>query len=389
MNLKFFSSLFKSAKATVSAVQQWQAFANSVKPRAGFDIASAPLPFDYASLDGWAAHPEKYSKAQLVPPGEKLAIAPDADVFFVHPTTYFGQHNWNQPPGIDPATELVDEMVLPAQASVFNGSCRIFAPRYRQGTFYVFLTTDKNSDEALHLAFNDVVRAFRHYLDHFNNGRPFFIAGHSQGSLHAVRLLEEVIERDEQLVKSLVAAYPIGFQLPMDKFDRTLKNIRPSVSPTDLHSVVAWDTFGGHTNPKNPIDRSRYFYHDKGQWELRYKKKNFGINPLTFTNAPGVADPSQNLGAVHVQYDAPFRYTAWWGTEKIGMQAIGLSSPEPAIVSAELRSNQFVYISEPLNRQFKTAMMPGKNYHNYDIPLFYMNLRKNVAERLAAYLEKN
>ncbi|MEZ4931599.1 MAG: DUF3089 domain-containing protein [Saprospiraceae bacterium] len=386
MNLNFFSSLAKTAKATVSAVQQWQAFANKVKPNADFDLEKIPASFDYSSLASWAAHPAKTSKAGLVPLNEMVAADPKADVFYIHPTTYFGQDNWNQPPGLEPACELVDEMVLPAQASVFNGSCRVFAPRYRQGTFYVFLSTDKNSDQALHLAFSDVVKSFRYYLEHFNEGRPFFIAGHSQGSLHAVRLLEEVIEPDEQLVRQMVAAYPIGFQFPIDKFDRTLKNIRPSTSPTDLHSVIAWDTFGGNTNPKNPIDRSRYFYPDKKRWEMRYKKNNFGVNPLSFSNSVGIVDASHNLGAVHVNYDVPFRHTAWWGGEKIGMQAINLSPPEPAIVSAELRNNQFVYISEPKNRLFKIAMMPGNNYHNYDYSLFYMNLRKNIAERLDAYL---
>ncbi len=386
--MNFFTSFLKTAKTTLSAVQKWQAFANSVKPHAGFSDHNIPEPFDYTSLEAWAAHPDKASKARLIPPGEKLATTPKADVFFLHPTTYFGQNNWNQSPGLHPATELVDEMVLPAQASVFNGSCRVYAPRYRQGTFYVFLSTDKNSDQALNLAFEDVVTSFRHYLRHFNQGRPFFIAGHSQGSLHAVRLLEEVIEPDAQLVRQMVAAYPIGFQFPQDKFARTLQNIRPSTSPTDLHTVIAWDTFGGNTNPKNPVDRSRYFYPDKKQWELRYKKANFGINPLTFRTASGEVPKTNNLGAVHVEYESPFRYTDWWNQEKIGMKAVALSAPFQAEVSAELRPNQFVYISEPPNRQFKTAMMPGKNYHNYDYSLFYMNFRKNIANRLDAYFEQ-
>ena len=387
MNL--FTSFLKSAKASLSAVQHWQAFANGVKPSGDFETAKIPDPFDYASMDAWAAHPEKQSKAWLVPPGEQMAISPKADVFYIHPTTYFGQNNWNQPPGLDPASELVDEMVLPAQASVFNGSCRVFAPRYRQGTFYVFLSTDKNSDAALTLAFEDVVAAFRHYLAHFNHGRPFFIAGHSQGTLHAVRLLEEIIEPDEQLVRQMVAAYTIGFQFPMDKFKRTLKNIRPSSSPVDLHTVVAWDTFGGNTNPKNPIDRCRYFYPDKKQWEMRYKKDNFGINPLTFSDVLGELEASKNLGAVHVEYETSPRFSDWWTKEKIGVKAIGLSVPFKGEVSAELRNNRFVYISEPLHRPFKIAMMPGKNYHNYDYSLFYMNLRKNISERLTAFLMTN
>ncbi|MEO1262738.1 MAG: DUF3089 domain-containing protein [Bacteroidota bacterium] len=387
--MNFFTSIVKSAKATISAVQKWQAFANSVKPHRPFDPSNVPMPFDYTSLDGWAAHPDKKSKALFTVPGESLADKPMADVFFIHPTMYFGQDNWNQRPGQYPSTELVDEMIMPAQASVFNGSCRVFAPRFRQATFYVFLKADQNSGQALQVAFEDVVRAFRHYLQQENQGRPFFIAGHSQGALHATRLLEEVIDPDPQLVKQMVAAYPVGFQFPMDKFSRTIKNIRPSATPTDLHSIVSWDTFGGNTNPKNPVDRTRHFYKDKNQWELRYKKKNFGINPITFSDAPGLVPDSQHLGAVHVLYDKPMRYDAWWREGKIDVESVGLAAPKLAEVSAELRPNRFVYISEPKHREFKMAMLPGKNYHNYDYSLFYMNFRKNIEQRLNAYLMKN
>lgn len=386
--MNFITSLIKSAKKTYSAVQKWKAFANSVKPEKPFDSNTVPAPFDYSSMDCWAAHPEKPSKALMTPEGSVVGQAPEADVFYIHPTTYFGKGNWNQPLSMQPATELVSEMVMPAQASVFNESCRIFAPRYRQATFYVFLKDDENSSSALQLAYDDVVSAFKYYLKHHNHGRPFFIAGHSQGSLHAVRLLEEVIDSNQELRKRMVAAYPIGFQLPMDKFTRTFKNIRPSAQPTDLQTIIAWDTYGEDTNPKNPIDRCRYYYKDSGKWEMRYKKKNFGVNPMTFSTAAGVVDAAHHKGAVHVVYKRPFRFDDWWKEESIGIEAVGLSKPMLAEVSAELRGNQFVYISEPKNRQFKLAMLPGKNYHNYDYSLFYMSLRENIKLRLETYLNQ-
>ena len=31
--------------------------------------------------------------------------------------------------------------------------------------------------------------AFQYYLEHYNNGRPFIIASHSQGTYHAKRLI--------------------------------------------------------------------------------------------------------------------------------------------------------------------------------------------------------
>ena len=39
-------------------------------------------------------------------------------------------------------------------------------------------------EDALELAYTDIEAAFEHYLAEYNNGRPFIIAGHSQGAQH-------------------------------------------------------------------------------------------------------------------------------------------------------------------------------------------------------------
>jgi alpha-beta hydrolase superfamily lysophospholipase len=62
------------------------------------------------------------------------------------------------------------------------------------------------------LAYADVKAAFQYYLAHYNEGRPIIIAGHSQGTAHATRLLHEFFEHDPKLRRQLVAAYLIGIQ---------------------------------------------------------------------------------------------------------------------------------------------------------------------------------
>ena len=62
---------------------------------------------------------------------------------------------------------------------------------------------------AFELAYSDVLRAFDYYLAHENHGRPFILASHSQGSLHALRLIQERLA-GKPLQKQLVAAYLIG-----------------------------------------------------------------------------------------------------------------------------------------------------------------------------------
>ena len=117
----------------------------------------------------------------------------EVDVFFVHPTTFFGTAGWNQSLDDTSTNQLTDMFVLRSQASVFNSCCRIYAPRYRQATIFSFMDSSGSGKDALQLAYGDVERAFDYYIEHYNQGRPFILAGHSQGSVHARTLLEKRI----------------------------------------------------------------------------------------------------------------------------------------------------------------------------------------------------
>ena len=136
--------------------------------------------------------PGRKSNADVIPPGIKgdLAVNPQADVFFIHPTTYLDNATWNARFDEDGFTgRQLEDAVVRYQVSTFNGCCRIFAPRYRQATLSVFVNPSDDSNKALDLAYSDVVRAFDRFIEKENNGRPFILASHSQGSLHATRLL--------------------------------------------------------------------------------------------------------------------------------------------------------------------------------------------------------
>ena len=54
--------------------------------------------------------------------------------------------------------------------------------------------------------YGDVRAAWRYYLDHYNNGRPFVLIGHSQGTIHATRLLAEEIENGPAAARHAVGA---------------------------------------------------------------------------------------------------------------------------------------------------------------------------------------
>ncbi|MEO6166685.1 MAG: DUF3089 domain-containing protein [Chitinophagales bacterium] len=125
--------------------------------------------------------------------GEATATA---DVFFIHPTIYTYKpttaYEWNGDVNDVTLNTKTDYSTIHYQVTVFNGSCKIYAPRYRQAHITAFYAA-KGDDgrEALDIAYSDVRAAFQYYLEHYNNGRPVIIASHSQGTRHAEHLLKD------------------------------------------------------------------------------------------------------------------------------------------------------------------------------------------------------
>lgn len=391
--LKALTKPIKKLKKTQQQVAQWLVFAEAVRPVNSFEELPAPMVPDYNHLPNWAAHPDIEDKSHFTPKGVTPTEIPlEADVFYIHPTTYFGKNSWNSPLEHIISREFVDEMVIPSQASVFNGSCKIYAPRYRQATFFSFLEGGKNAQKALELAFSDVVRAFDFYLKNWNNGRPFFIAGHSQGALHCVRLLEQRIENSE-IRSQFVAAYVVGFRFPNDKFETVFSNLKPAEKPDQTGCIAAWDTYIEGGKPGRRLENRMHWYTDengKSRWEKCGAKNPFGVNPLNWQTKRKTVVASENQGAINTEFvgKRPDIMKMHSSTESTKVMCTGLSAPFKNEVSATLKKDGFLYISKPLNRIFTMLLLPRGNYHMYDFSLFYMNIRENVAVRLSAFLKK-
>jgi hypothetical protein len=63
---------------------------------------------------------------------------------------------------------------------------------------------------------SDAVSAFKYYLEHLNGGRPFILAGHSQGPNLIANILSGYMRQNPTLYKRMVAAYVIGFSITGD-----------------------------------------------------------------------------------------------------------------------------------------------------------------------------
>ncbi|WP_266362013.1 DUF3089 domain-containing protein [Tellurirhabdus rosea] len=324
---------------------------------------TGPAP-DYRDLRFWAASPHKTDPSDSVPAFLKKET-PNlrADVFFIHPTSYLGDASemdllnggnrreafealktepWNADLTDTAVNNRTDARAIRYQASVFNGSCRVFAPRYRQANLKAFFIRDSPaSQRAFDLAYADIKAAFEHYLKNENQGRPILIASHSQGTLHAIRLLQEFFD-DKPLQNQLVCAYLIGYQLPKNTF----KRLPVGTSPTMTGCFVGWRTYQKDVMPPAVA---------------REEGNSVCVNPLTWTTDTKWADKSQNRGSLI-------------GFNTLIPQAIG-AGIEPA--------SRILWVTLP--EKAGARLQNLKNLHTFDYNLFWMNIRENVRARVEAF----
>ncbi|HXS90841.1 MAG TPA: DUF3089 domain-containing protein [Steroidobacteraceae bacterium] len=340
---------------------------NRLKPEHSFAAAPPPLAPDYSLAASWGALPDRADAADVVPNAEvqdRQATA-EVDVFFVHPTTFFGTAGWNQSLDDTSTNQLTDTFVLRGQASVFNGCCRIYAPRYRQATIYSFMDGSGSGKAALQLAYEDVERAFDYFIEHYNQGRPFILASHSQGSVHVRTLLERRIT-GTALRERLVAAYPIGFGINREEMAKAVPDVPVCESAEQIGCVVTWNAVGPKAQPWGD------------------PRKNICVNPLTWRADGAAAEASLNLGGV--AYPGTFEGTL---ADVKGVPEDFIAAKpvlETAVADAQCVDGMLL-VKEIHSKNYAARPMGRDNYHIYDYGLFHMNLGKNVEQRVAAYLQ--
>jgi hypothetical protein len=325
-------------------------------PRHDFEAYSPPPAPDYSDEKNWCALPWKKDAADRVPANSGFTDEQDSakvDVFFIHPTTYYKRKSWNAPLDDAKANRMRDSFPIAKQASVFNGSCRVFAPCYRQATLGTFFVDkdNPNQSKALGLAGDDVFRAFEYYTQHYNNGRPFIIASHSQGSIHAEALLKKYID-GKPLQKQFVAAYILGGRVRKDSFT----HLKIMSSLTETGGVVCWRTMKDKKKVRKRDARSAKQYKIGGT-------NAANVNPESWTTDTLWHGPDKNGGSVPSTFNRLDRN----------------------LVTAQVSGN-FLYVKKIHASGYKSQL--GANYHIFDYGLFYGNIREYVKQRIDAWFKK-
>lgn len=189
-------------------------------------------------------HAEGFGTPASYPP----AADPAADCFYVYPTI-------SADPGLNADMNIGPEEqgMTALQFSPFNSVCRTFAPIYRSVTLAALPRAMAGEDLSANfdLAYGDVLAAWRHYLTHHNQGRPFVLIGHSQGTIHLSRLLAEEIEGSDAAGRML-SAMLIGFNVEVPQGQATGGSFRSTpicTSPGQTGCVVTYVSFRADAPP--------------------------------------------------------------------------------------------------------------------------------------------
>jgi hypothetical protein len=297
------------------------------------------------------------------PTGAQKPTAPgQAAVFFIHPTSYMEKKRWNAPLD-DQLSQARARMFLRGMASAFSPTGEIWAPRYRQAAIGAFLTTKPEGQQALEAAYQDVLQAFDTFIAKVQKDRPIILAGHSQGSLHLTHLLKDRIA-GKPIARRIVAAYVVGWPVS-SVTDLGPMGLQPCALPDQTNCLMSWQSFA------EPADYEAIVaLYDKTTGFDGNSRKDTPLvctNPLNGGTAPD-APMLANLGTLVPSDD------------------LASGKIVPAAVPAKCDERGFLRIGDPPD--LGPYVLPGNNFHVYDYPLFWANVRQDALGRLRAYLAR-
>jgi len=336
---------FITLKKMISAM----VFVLAVYPVASLATTGERNAVDYSQRESWCNLPNIISK--------------DVDTFYIYSTSYVESSFQEGAP--DYATLDNPEMVKLAQieclvhGSVFEDSTNVFAPYYRQaGMRYAGEVAAKTGDINSVLSgmpYDDITGALDYYFENYNEGRPFIIAGHSQGSSMVLLLLEKYFKEHKEYYKRMVAAYPIGYSVTREYLAAN-PHLKFAKGESDTGVIISWNTEGKKNveeNAKNAV----------------VLPNAISINPLNWLLDETYASSSQNLGSIVED-------------KKTSMGKIGDVGADAQINLAR----GVVVTNAKVAPVSMTDYFGPASFHDSDYSLYYMNIKDNVKKRIATYL---
>ena len=324
----------------------------------GISLRTGMKPFvgtatDYSDPSHWLALPEN----RPFP----------ADVIWFYPTAC-----------MDPNASLIcavdnPGMIAQAQmkyvqiASCFEGVGNIFAPLWRQVSGMALVTSSFSEVDKAEWAEprTDIYAAMDYYFEHLNGGRPWIVAGHSQGSRMLGIMLGEYMREHPAYYERMIAAYRIGDGLTR-RYLAEYPHMKPAQCADDLGVCASWNTEG----PANI-----------GRHSLVVPPECVAINPLNWRTDETVAGEELCLGCLFPSLDGKLIPLE----EKVSA-VLNLERGTVIVLNPAMNKYSISEISGPMARQCEALFGPA-SFHNCDYSFFYYNIRENVKLRIRKWFE--
>ncbi len=310
----------------------------------GNHLVPAPAATDYSQAAHWLSIP---------------AVVKTVDVFYLYPTAW--QRGDNDPyicPIDNPSMLAGSASAFARSATAFETVANIYAPYYRQADAAYALTLPLPEHNALiaGIPTTDAVAAFDYYIQHFNNGRPFILAGHSQGSNVLINLLTGYLKDHPDVYSRMIAAYVIGYPVTAQVIADN-PHLKFATGPDDTGVIISYNTQAPVISSANPVLSGLV---------------GLVINPITWTRTETVATTAEGLGSI-----MPDPVTL-------------IFSQVPQYADAQVDILNGVLICTTADKAVLYELMqhafPEGVYHSFDYPFYYYNIRANAQNRVNKYL---
>ena len=275
------------------------------------------------------------------------------DVFYLYPTV------WQKINPTDPniceinnASMLTGAaVVFGRQATAFETVGYVYAPYYRQADAIYALNLPEDEREILigGIPTGDAVAAFGYYIKHFNNGRPFILVAHSQGSKVLIHLLSGYMKDNPDVYKRMIAAYVVGYSVTIDYLAAN-SHLKFAEGPDDTGVIISYNTQAPDAGT-NPV----------------VLPGALAINPITWTRDKTVATVSDGLGSFMPD-------------------AAGVYLQVPQYADARVDKTKGVVICSTADEDALSGPFGRGIYHIFDYSFYYHNIRANAQNRANKFL---
>ena len=200
--------------------------------------------------------------------------------------------------------------------------------------------TEEMAISRLPLAMSDCVRSWNYYITHLIQGRPFILAGFSQGAYALMQIMKEM---SDSVASRMVAAYSIGYKVTAED-TAACRHLRSANGATDTGVTIC---FNSVKTPESEI-------------EIVSRGNLFCINPVN------------------------------WRTDTLSTSFVfyGKKKNDTLTVSLDPASRLLLVNGYKNDKPMPVIGVPG-NYHHLELKFYYPYIRQNMEDRVAAFLRKD